>query len=215
MTKAATKKAPAKKSGKALEVQEGDYGTKAGMNGSQLLAKLATNGGLSMVTAQAYLNAGDKLELPDLVRDAAKAGKEVNGGNLAQAEQLLMSQAITLSAIFDNLAQRAIRSEYMKNLDTYLKLALRAQAQARANIEALGALKNPAPYIRQANIAQGHQQVNNYGGDAAHAGAAKSEPEQNKLLGKKDEWMDTRATQAPGRTDPAMATLDEIDRPKD
>ncbi|WP_417251296.1 hypothetical protein [Castellaniella sp.] len=213
MTKATTRKPPAKKPGKAMEVQAGDFGTKAGMDGSQLLAKLATTGGLSMITAQAYLNTGDKLELTDLVRDAAKAGKEVNGGNLAQAEQLLMSQTITLSAIFDNLAQRAARAEYMKNLDTYLKLALRAQAQARANIEALGALKNPAPYIRQANIAQGHQQVNNYGD--AHAGAAKTEPKQNKLLGARDEWLDTRATQTAGGTDTALEAMGKGDRTED
>jgi len=44
-----------------------------------------------------------------------------------------------------------------------LKLALRAQNQCRATIETLSVVKNPptATFVRQANIAAGHQQVNN------------------------------------------------------
>ena len=45
----------------------------------------------------------------------------------------------------------------MKNLDTYLKVALRAQSQCRATWEALGTIQNPPVmgYVRQANIAHG------------------------------------------------------------
>lgn len=63
--------------------------------------------------------------------------------------------------MFNNLAQRSNKQDYMKQMETYLRLALKAQAQARATVEALALLKNPQPYIRQANIAQGNQQVNN------------------------------------------------------
>ncbi len=51
----------------------------------------------------------------------------------------------------------------MDNLDRYLKLALRAQSQCRATWEALATMKNPPMigYVGQANIAHGHQQVNN------------------------------------------------------
>ncbi len=88
---------------------------------------------------------------------------------------MLTAQAHTLDAVFNNLARRAINAEYMDNLDRYLKLALRAQSQCRATWEALATMKNPPMigYVRQANIAHGHQQVNNAtstAGDTARAG---------------------------------------------
>ena len=45
---------------------------------------------------------------------------------------MLTNQAITLDNISANLAERAHRQEYMKLMETYLRLALKAQAQARA-----------------------------------------------------------------------------------
>ncbi len=68
-----------------------------------------------------------------------------------------------------------------------MRLALKAQAQARSTAEALALLKNPQPYIRQANIANGHQQVNNtYASASAHTGiptgAKNFESAQNRLL---------------------------------
>jgi len=76
---------------------------------------------------------------------------------------MLTAQVHTLDAIFNNMARRAINAEYMGSLESYLKLALRAQSQARATWETLSATKNPpmVGYVKQANIAQGHQQVNN------------------------------------------------------
>jgi hypothetical protein len=117
------------------------------------------------------------------------AGNEVVSGDLGRIERTLTSQFLTLDAIFANLAERSKRQEYMKQMETYLRLALKAQAQARATAEALALLKNPMPYIKQANIAQGHQQVNNmYGSASAHTdnltGAENSASAPNKLLDK-------------------------------
>jgi len=44
-----------------------------------------------------------------------------------------------------------------------MRLALRAQSQCRATLETLAVIKNPTTvaYVRQANIANGPQQVNN------------------------------------------------------
>ena len=45
-----------------------------------------------------------------------------------------------------------------------MRLALKAQAQCRSTIETLAAIKNPpVVFARQANIANGPQQVNNHG----------------------------------------------------
>ena len=52
--------------------------------------------------------------------------------------------------------------EYIEASERYMRLALKAQAQCRATIEALAAMKNPPVIIaRQANISNGPQQVNN------------------------------------------------------
>ena len=74
-----------------------------------------------------------------------------------------------------------------------MRLALKAQAQARSTAEALALLKNPMPYIRQANIANGPQQVNNCGAAGelqeqytqARAHAGKSETGAKQTIGGK------------------------------
>ena len=134
---------------------------------------------------------------------------------------MLTAQAHTLDALFNDLAQRALRSEYMPNLDCYLKLSLRAQSQCRATWETLSAIKNPPAvgYVRQANIAHGPQQVNNAsaapGGDS-RAGAGENQNLKNELLEQTDgKRLDTGTTCAPGRTDPAMATVGEVNGAED
>jgi hypothetical protein len=85
------------------------------------------------------------------------------------------------------LARRAASQEYLKQFETHLALALKAQAQCRATLTALADIKNPRPvsFVQQANIANGPQQVNN--GTAkpdqyAQAHAEKSAVAQNELL---------------------------------
>ena len=125
-------------------------------------ASLTTRSYLTSHTMKAYSGIpSDSLEVTDLVSALKKAGDEVVGGDLGRIERTLTSQFLTLDTIFASLAERSKRQEYMKQMEVYLRLALKAQAQARATAEALAMLKNPQPYIRQANIAQGHQQVNN------------------------------------------------------
>lgn len=215
----ARKTAAAKKAGDAdtYRITEGSHGLNSSMTHSQMLATLATKSALSASTAKLYLASGDDLQVSDLLDEMKKAGQEVNDGKLSRAEQMLVNQAIVLDAMFNNLAQRALKADYMKNLETYLRLSLKAQAQARATIEALAVIKNPPPYIKQANIAQGHQQVNNhmYASTSGHTGAEKIKSSPNKLLEASNERLDIGAAAAPGRADTAMATLEAIDRATD
>jgi hypothetical protein len=140
-------------------------------------------------------------------------------GDLTRGEAMLTAQAHSLDILFNTLARRASKAEYMESLDRYLKLALRAQSQCRATWEALATIKNPpmVGYVKQANIAHGHQQVNNAPYSASEAPRARgNESSQDKQLEEKHgERLDTRATGAAGRADPAMATLGEVDRPED
>jgi hypothetical protein len=169
------------------------------------------------VTLQTYNKSYGDLSLDGLIGALVKQTHASNKGDMRRAEAMLTTQAHTLDAIFNNLAKRAIDAEYMNNLETYLKLALRAQSQCRATWEALSTIKNPPVmgYVRQANIAHGPQQVNNAAPDDTPRAPEKSNSE-NKLLEKKDgERLDTGTTSPTSQADPAMATMGEIDGTKD
>lgn len=89
----------------------------------------------------------------------------------------------------------------------YLRLALKAQSQRRATLETLATIKNPPViYAKQANIANGPQQVNN-GTMPAPAGWENS-IEPNKLLEQQHEQrLDTGTQGTTIGADSAMATL--------
>ena len=85
-------------------------------------------------------------------------------GDLNRVDAMLVTQAYTLDAIFNELAQRAAANmgEYMNATDLYLRLALKAQSQCRATLETLAEIKYPksATFVRQQNVGI-NQQVNN------------------------------------------------------
>jgi len=167
------------------------------------------------VTLKTYNNSFGDIELNCLINTLVEQTEASIDGDLNRAESMLTTQAHTLDAIFNNLAQRAIKAEYLNQLDQYLKLGLRAQSQCRATWEALSAIKNPPVmgYVKQANIAHGPQQVNNTPDTPR---ARENENSQNKLMEKKDgERLDTRATGKAGKADPEMATVGEVDGAED
>src|SRR3569832_1858442 len=88
----------------------------------------------------------------------------VQCGVLSEVEATLAAQAVALDAIFNGLAKRAAQNmgQYMGATETYLRLALKAQAQCRATLETLAGVKYPkAPTnVRRQNVAY-QQQVNN------------------------------------------------------
>lgn len=170
------------------------------------------------VTLKEYGKSYSDLDLSGLIASLTEQARASSDGDLRRAEAMLTAQAHTLDAIFNSLARRAINAEYMDHLDRNLKLALRAQSQCRATWEALATIKNPPVmgYVKQANIAHGHQQVNNAAPAGEPTRTRQNENPQNKLLEEKDgEWLDSGTTGTTGRTDPAMATLGEVDRAED
>lgn len=150
---------------------------------------------------------------------AETVGK-VRGGDLAFAEDTLAAQASALDSIFVECARRAANNlgHYPETVERYMRLALKAQSQCRATLETLATIKNPPIiYARQANIANGPQQVNN-GAPAAppHAQAGKSENQQTELLeagNGADERLDRGAAGTAIGGDPALEAVGAIDRP--
>ena len=160
------------------------------------------------------------LDLQALVDALAQQAQQVCDGDLGRLEGMLASQASTLDALFGVLTRRAILNlgDHLGAMETYMRLAFKAQAQARATIEALGELKHPQPvaFVQQANIANGPQQVNNRAdsGSNTRAGshARKSKFPQNQLSGVTNELrQDTRAPGIASETNQAMEAVGEID----
>jgi len=114
------------------------------------------------------------VDLSELIKGLHEQVKKVQGGDLRPVEAMLFGQAVALETIFTSLARRATSQEYLKQFHAYLGLALKAQAQCRATLEALAEIKNPRPvaFVKQANISGGHQQVNNRVQPAQQAGSA-------------------------------------------
>ena len=117
----------------------------------------------SAVAIEAWSKFAGTVDLADLVDDLRERIKKVQGGDMQPVEAMLFGQAMTLETIFTSLARRATSQEYLKQFQAYLGMALKAQAQCRATLEALAEIKNPRPvaFVKQANISGGHQQVNN------------------------------------------------------
>jgi hypothetical protein len=107
------------------------------------------------------IDSGD-VDLTACFKALTESTERVNRGDLAQAEAILMAQAVTLNAMFVDMLNRGMSCQYVENLERYIRFGLRAQAQCRATLETLATIKNPPTVIaKQANIANGPQQVNN------------------------------------------------------
>jgi hypothetical protein len=138
---------------------------------------------------------------------------EIEGKDLARGVRMLAIQAHTLDGIYNSLVRDALDAEWLSRSETLLKLAFRAQSQCRATWETIALVQNPplASYVKQANIAHGHQQVNN----APAIARARDRKSPSKLLDKTnhepDDWMDRRAPQATGRDHSPVEAMDEFD----
>lgn len=169
-------------------------------------------------TAQAVLTIRDfeksSFDLCDFAEELATQVAAVNNGDLSRAEEILITQAHTLNTLFNNLARRASKQEYLPQYETQMRLALKAQSQCRATLETLANIKNPPiVYARQANVTTGPQQINN--GTAAPSRTREIENEQTQLSGGNHELLpDTRASGHESRIDPALETMGKIHRAK-
>lgn len=154
---------------------------------------------------------GNDVNLTALIEALRQSTGQSKAGDLSQLEAMLISQATALQAIFTSFARRATNQKYQQHLESFMGMALKAQAQSRATISALVDLKYPrqATFVKQANIANGPQQVNN----TAHAGEI--QPPQNKLLeDTSHEHLDTGTTATPARGHPTLETVESVNRPQ-
>lgn len=157
--------------------------------------------------------------LADVADELEKAGKATNANNLKGLEAMLTSQAIALDAVFSMLASRAhstLEKGAVDRAEKYLRLAMKAQSQSRTTVETLANMKTPkgVAFVAQANIAHGHQQVNNQTSQPLTHEKLEFVP--NKLLTEeKNEPMDTRGKGKAESHHSTMETLGKVNRRKD
>lgn len=106
--------------------------------------------------------------------------QRLRGGDMSAVEAMLFAQATALQAIFVDLAIRAQQQERLPVMQAQLTMALAAQAQCRATLEALAEVKNPQhqTFVRQQNVAQ-QQVVSNAGIACEHGHHRKSGKQTN------------------------------------
>ncbi|MFH1217812.1 MAG: hypothetical protein V1706_15055 [Pseudomonadota bacterium] len=151
----------------------------------------------------------DAAALMDHLRDQKGA---LQSGDMKQVEAMLMNQATALQTLFARLTERGFDQSTMSNLESFMRLALRAQNQCRSTLETLSAIKNPpVVFAKQANIANGPQQVNN---EASRARENKI-PQNQLLEDTAHERLDFEATPKTGANDQEMATMGKVNRAKD
>jgi hypothetical protein len=143
----------------------------------------------------------------------ATSARAVQGGDLDRPKAMLMSQANMLDLIFNSLAQRSANAHYLPQMEAYMRLALKAQAQAARTIKVLGELDNPQQVVfaKQANIAAGPQQVNNC------ARTEKTNEPANELLEEVNygHYLDTTTASQTIRGDTALAAVEAVNWPQD
>ena len=211
-TKDETKNEPKTETSPALQLSEADIEAR-----NRYMADAVISPDFSAATVvSAYLKP-DKIDLLALMEQLRAQHESLSSGNLSQAENMLMSQAVALQSIFTKLAIRALSTNGVDQIQSILGLALRAQSGSRASLQALGELKNPrqVTFAKQPNIANGPQQVNNTVA-VAHAHAHEENADSaNKLSGGNHELLqDTRTSGATIAGHPIVAAVEKVHRAK-
>ena len=124
---------------------------------------------------------------------------------------------MVLNIMFGNLVGRTANrlsgeTINVEAVSLFFKMAMKAQNQCRMTLETLANIKNPpVVYAKQANIANGPQQVNNGSTPRAHADENKIPPD--KLLENGNEQrMDTGTEGQASGGNSELATMAKVNR---
>ena len=133
---------------------------------SKAYASLSTNSSYRhAVIASAWsqnLYGGPQGELTHVVEALSDRMDEVATGNTKRLSNMLTAQAITLDTLFTELTRRAgiNMGEYPQAAERYMRLALKAQSNSRATIEAIVNLHRPREQIvKHVTVHEGGQAV--------------------------------------------------------
>lgn len=191
-----------------------------GMSDEQAVASAAVHSGaMSAYVIDAFQDnlLGTDLHFASLIEAVDKSISKTADGDLKKLEGMLVGQAEALQTIFTSLARRAAGQQSIKHYETLLSLAFKAQAQSRSTVMAVVDLKYPRQtvFAKQANVANGPQQVNNGVADSRNSTRAREEVEQPQIkqlerAQHESFRMDGGAPREAVTTDPHLAAVGQI-----
>ncbi|MCX4156148.1 MULTISPECIES: hypothetical protein [Paraburkholderia] len=139
---------------------------------------------------------------------------DVRDGDLTSLEETLTSQMTTLDLVFSNLAIRASKCDSKELMDFYFRHALKAQSQCVSTARAIGELKNPRQiaFVKQTNVANGPQQINNGSAQAepVHAPGEPGTQSSQQLEHNNGERLEFGAAAKAGRGNQEMETVGAV-----
>ena len=164
---------------------------------------------LSAAVKESFDIGGDEFSFQATMQVLEKTITQIQSGDLSKVEEMYISQAVALEAMFVSLARRAKAQDKLLQYETHMRLALKAQNQSRATLQALVQLKQPSQttFVKQANIAQGHQQVNNL--------TEKNITPQNEQLKGSYAELDAGTATTPTGIDTTLEAVGKVHRRKD
>lgn len=164
-------------------------------------------------TAEGKSGLSNALDVPGALYELRRQGAEVNAGDLSRVEAMLANQAVAMEALSVRLIERGWGESGLTQFETFMRLALKAQAQSRMSIEAIATLKHgPAVFARQANVTSGPMQVNNHAAPPSPSGAGEIKIPPSRLLEAKDE-VDAGTPPPPIDGNSRMETVGKVHRP--
>ena len=141
-----------------------------------------------------------QLDTPSLIDALREQTQAVHRGDMKTAEAMLMNQAAALQSLFVKLTETGLQASLLRQQETALRLALKAQSQCRATLETLANIKNPpVVYAKQANVTTGPQQINN-GLQNVPTGTQENKFQKNKLKELDHDQQQRLDTGTPGAT---------------
>ena len=157
------------------------------------------------------------LDIGPLSKELAVHNDALKGGDMSRAEDILLSQAHVLDALFHQLAEHSSVNiaENFNAAERLMRLALKSQNQCQATLRTLGEIKAPknVAFVKQANIAQNQQVNNNQPKDMVKPRVRKTKNQQNEVLENDDgKRLDGRAEAATERANSELEAVGAVNR---
>lgn len=149
--------------------------------------------GNAMIVAKTFASGSfGKLPVTDLYQAMAADVAKAERGDLSVQREMLAAQSFALNSIFTEMTRRAALNmgEYIGASETYMRLALKAQAQSRQAIEALDRMANG----REQTVR--HIHVDNRGGQAVIADTVQTGGRDNDKADKQPHALESRSDTA-------------------
>ena len=180
-------------------------------------AVMAVEGiGMNALVTNSFSSKLGAVDVTELMARLTATAQSVATGTREGLETMLAAQCVALNAMFTDLALRAqLNYQNGEIFERLMRLGLKAQSQSRATAESLALMQSPPTvFARQANISNGHQQVNNGIPQADRvARAEKLDSLPNELLEAHGERLDGGATGTASKRDQALAAVEKVNRP--